>query len=211
MFNLRLAHLSCCLVAAFSFGCGDVRQDVDVDAAVTGNVDAAVAVDAMGNALDAANQTDGGSFGIVSSAYLEGGVIPDLHSCASTNISPALMWGNAPAGTLSFGIVFLDTSTDFLHSAIYDIPASVSELPENVEKVFEPSNVPGAKQPESYLRRRGYAGPCPGSTHTYEFRIHALNVANLGGLTEMSSRSDVVSAIEAASIGSTALTASFTP
>lgn len=211
MFSFRSASLSFCLVAVLGFGCGEVKQDGDVDAAVTGNIDAAVAVDAMGNSPDASSQSDGGTFGIVSSAYLEGGVIPDLHSCAGANISPALMWGNAPAGALSFGIVFLDTSTNFLHSAIYDIPSSLSGLPENVEKSFEPNNVPGAKQPDSYLRSPGYAGPCPGETHTYEFKIHALNVANLGGLTEDSSRASVVESIEAASIGSATLTASFTP
>ncbi len=193
----------------------DSNSDPAIDAAP--GVDSTVgAIDASNNTPDAANNTpDGGSFGIVSSAYMEGGVIPDQHSCkGGINISPALMWSNAPDNTQSFAVVFLDTSGNtFLHSVIWDIPSSVTELAENIEKAYEPSNVAGAKQPNSYLGTRGYAGPCPlpvGTTHTYEFRLHALNVATLPGLSLNTSREAVVAAIEAASINSTALTASFT-
>ncbi len=199
------------LAALLLGACGTVESS-STDAS-TAPVDAATdLVDAGNNTADAANNTpDGGSFGIVSSAYREGGTIPSDNSCDGLNISPALMWSNAPDNTQSFAIVFLDTSTNFLHSVIWDIPSSRTELPDNVEKAYEPSNVPGAKQPNSYLGTPGYAGPCPGKTHTYEFRLHALNVANLGGLSENTSRAAVVTAIEAASIGSTTLTASFTP
>ena len=213
---IRAQHLVSCVrplaLAALLVGaCGTVESS-SPDAS-TNPVDAATnPVDASDNTADAANNTpDGGSFGITSSAYMDGGTIPNDNSCAGLNVSPALMWSNAPDNTQSFAIVFLDTSTNFLHSVIWDIPSSRTELPGNVEKVYEPSNVPGAKQPNSYLGSPGYAGPCPGSTHTYEFRLHALNVANLGGLSEKTSRGAVVAAIEAASIGSTTLTASFTP
>mgnify|MGYP006150371571 CR=1 FL=1 len=53
----------------------------------------------------------------------------------------------------AYAIVFVDTDNGLTHSAIYDIPADTTSLPENVENAYEPSDVPGAKQP----RRRGSA------------------------------------------------------
>lgn len=204
-----------CLVATLSLGlslgCGNDDDDPVVDAAVGGTIDSAVSIDATGNAPDAANQSDGGSFGIVSSAYLEGGVIPIVHSCHGDNISPALMWGNAPVGTQSFAIVFLDTSTNFLHSVIWDIPGNLAELPEGIDNAFEPTDVPGAKQALSYNNLRGYDGPCPRVTHTYEHRLYAIDMAKLPGGSANSSGSQMVAAIQAAAISSVALTGSYTP
>lgn len=172
-----------------------------------------LAIDASGADADVA-QPDAGSFSLSSSAYAEGGVIPTVHACPAAtgaNTSPPLAWENAPEGTQSFGLVFFDTSNSFLHSVTWDIPGSRSSLPANVELAFEPASVPGAKQANSYLGTRGYAGPCPPSEHVYEFTLHALDVATLPGLGQQTSRAQAKDAIEAASIGSTTLTGSFDP
>lgn len=190
-------------------GCGDDGGSGDP-------VDASVAVDSGGgNNPDAANTTVDampGAFTLTSTAYAEGAVIPTLHTCHGDDISPQLSWTNPPAGTEAFALVFIDVSPPaFLHSAMWDIPVSRTELPEDVDQVFEPTNVPGAKQPRAWNNVRGYAGPCPGETHNYTFTLHAVDTAELSGLAQNSNRQTVVDAIEAASIGTATLTGSFDP
>jgi Raf kinase inhibitor-like YbhB/YbcL family protein len=154
-----------------------------------------------------------GPFVLTSTAYDEGGMIPKVHSCESPlNTSPALAWTGAPAGTQSFALVFKDlTFNNFLHSAIWDIPASRNDLPENVDKTFQPADVPGAKQPESYAGNRGYAGPCPPNAHTYEFALYALDEPTLAGLDMSSSIDDVLTAAEASPLGVATLSGIYTP
>ena len=48
-------------------------------------------------------------------------------------MSPPLSWSGAPSGTRSFVLVCLDPDADnFVHWVMYDIPTSVSSLPEGV-------------------------------------------------------------------------------
>lgn len=193
---------------ALGAACGDEDPGTSVDGAPS-------AADAQpGSEADAAPVADAGetTFGLTSASIEPGGVIPTAFTCQGANISPALAWSNPPAGTQAFALIFIDVSGNtFLHSAMWDIPVERLELPEDVDKVFQPTDVPGAKQPNSYAGPRGYAGPCPGTTHTYEFRLHAVNAATLGGLDQQSTRAQVVTAIEAASLGSVTLSASFDP
>jgi Raf kinase inhibitor-like YbhB/YbcL family protein len=109
-----------------------------------------------------------------------------VHTCDGANTSPQLAWTNPPAGALSFAVVFTDNSNNLIHSVIYDIPPTVTELPADVEKVFEPTDVPGAKQTRSFAGTLGYRGPCPPSLHTYEFALYALDIAALPNLTSNS-------------------------
>lgn len=152
-----------------------------------------------------------GPFTLTSTAFEEGGVIPTAHACHGANTSPPLAWSGAPTDTKSFAIIFNDRTTDFLHSVIYDIPATTTELPANVQKTYQPSNVPGAKQTRAYTMTYGYAGPCPQEMHTYEFVLYALDVEALPGVTQTTARADAVTAIEAHGIASTKLTGTYTP
>jgi len=151
------------------------------------------------------------AFAITSPLYVDGAAIPSAITCDGANTSPQLEWVNAPAGTLSFAIVFTDTTNSLIHSVIYDIPGNLSGLPADVEKVFAPSDVPGARQTRAFSNNFGYAGPCPGQTHTYEFRIYALGVATLPDATMQTSRAQAKTAIEANDLADTALTATYTP
>lgn len=193
---------------AFVGACASDDNDVSVDAAQVASDATQGNADAKAEAIDA----QAGEFQLTSNSIVEGGVIAIQFSCQGSNISPALAWANPPEGTQAFALVFKDLSIDFLHSAMWDIPVDRMELPEDVDKLFEPGDVPGAKQPNSYLNNvRGYAGPCPGEEHTYELRVHAVDAATLSGLGQQSTRAQVVAAIEAASLGSAALSASFNP
>lgn len=150
-------------------------------------------------------------FELTSTAYEEGGMIPVMYSCDGANVSPPLAWTEGPAGTMSYAIIFRDLSNGLGHAAIFDIPAATLSLPEDVEREYAPADVPGAAQCDAYDNDPGYAGPCPGSPHTYEFTIYAVPAASLG-LDEMSV--DVDDVEDAAMVGALAtatLSATYTP
>jgi len=216
------------LVLVLAFGCGgdpapdDAGNDafvaadaVIVESDAPDTVDAPAAADAR-VAVDAVSLVDAPSTGftLTSPAYAEGGVIPRTHVCTmqgGMNASPPLAWSGAPAGTMSYAIFFTDATTNFRHSAIYDIPATLTELTADVDRTTMPSDVPGARQPRGYPGTPGYAGPCPGAMHRYRFTIYAINTANLPGLTAGSSLVAVESAMIANSLGSATLTGTHTP
>lgn len=169
-----------CLVLLAACGGGDSPADPDGPAVIP---------DGPGE-TDGPTTPDGpaGALSVTSTAFAEGTTIPMEHTCNGNNTSPPLVWTGAPGGTLSFAMVLTDkTPNDFIHSVIYDIPANRLELPADIDKVFEPPDVPGAKQTKSFNNGPlGYRGPCPPSLHTYEFAVYALDIAALPNLTNNS-------------------------
>ena len=223
-----LMFLGSCLLVV---GCGGDPEPLDAGRDAFAALDAVVADDAstpvdafvladspaMPDArvsADAAIDTASSGFTLTSPAYAEGGVIPRAHVCTDQrgmNTSPPLAWSGAPAGTMSFAIFFTDATTNFRHSAIYDIPSTLTELPTDVEHVAMPTDVPGARQPRGYPGTPGYAGPCPPRMHRYRFTIYAISTPTLPGLTAGSSLAAVEAAMIANSLGSATLTGSHTP
>src|SRR5204863_9198329 len=102
--------------------------------------------------------------------------------CSPIDESPPFAWTGAPEATKSFALTFVDTDNGATKWVIWDIPSTVAALPENVSKVKNPPEVPGATQLGS-LGHIGYAGPGVGGPpmHTYEFAIWALDVEALPG------------------------------
>ncbi len=75
-----------------------------------------------------------------------------------------------------------------------------------------PATLVGSKQPFAYDNStRGYLGPCPGSMHTYQFAVFAVDANPLPGLTLASNRAAVKTAILAHDTVTATLTATFTP
>ncbi len=216
--SLAIAVLASALAVA---ACGDDERQSSTPTGPGGSGAAGGADGGMGGATGGAGgglatggaggsgaQGGGGgvaAFALTSPAFDDGTMIPDAHTCDGANISPALDWTAGPAGTQSYAIVFEDETISFLHSVIWDIPAATLALPEDVDKVYEPPDVPGAKQAIAYSGTRGYAGPCsPATINTYTFTLHALNTAELG-LDTTTTRQAARTAIEAASLGTTTL------
>lgn len=203
------------IVSVALFGCGDDGGSADAtnaanDATATGDA-ASSAADATSGSADAM-AIDGGNFTLTSSVMTDGGDFPVMYTCAGTNVSPPLAWTGAPAGTMAYALVFLDTNNGLIHSVMWDIPSATMSLPENVEKVYEPSVPAGAKQTRAYSpSTRGYLGPCPGKPHLYRFTLHAVDVATLPGLGMSTTRMEANSAIEAASIATATLEATYDP
>ena len=120
------------------------------------------------------------AFQIFSTAFAEGGWIPDLHSCQGADISPPLEWSGAPGGTLSFALVVDDPDAPagtWNHWLLYDIPAKVHNLAQG----YKAGSLGLSGQND--FGRPGYGGPCPPKglgPHRYFFNLYALSLQTLG-------------------------------
>jgi len=134
---------------------------------------------------------------ISSTAFRNGGDIPKKFTCDGADVSPPLSWSGAPPNTQSFALIADDPDAPagtWTHWVLYDIPANVTELPENVSKADKLPN--GARQGRNDFRTLGYGGPCPppGKPHRYFFKLYALD-AKLN-LAPGTTKQDVEQAIQ---------------
>jgi Raf kinase inhibitor-like YbhB/YbcL family protein len=119
------------------------------------------------------------AFTLVSAAFRDGTGIPVKYTCDGGDVSPPLSWSGAPAETRGFALIVDDPDApvgSWVHWVLYNLPAGVAELPENVAKV-ESLDLDGARQGRNDFRRPGYGGPCPppGPAHRYFFKLYALD------------------------------------
>jgi Raf kinase inhibitor-like YbhB/YbcL family protein len=96
---------------------------------------------------------------------------------SNMNISPALNWTGAPSGTMSFAVVLQDLSNGFAHWVIWNIPATTTGLPANVDKTDATPPVPAGSQQCNNGSGDGYFGP-GSECNVYEFIVYALSTAN---------------------------------
>jgi Raf kinase inhibitor-like YbhB/YbcL family protein len=90
--------------------------------------------------------------------------------------SPAFKWSGVPNGTKSLALVFRDRDLDLVRWLIWDIPPTVTELPEGITPLPNPTEVPGSSQSGSL--GTGYSPPrIPNGQ--YEFTLWALDVRML--------------------------------
>ena len=124
-------------------------------------------------------------------------------------INPDLEWMNAPAGTMSFAITFLDTTLinanmDSLgnHWAIWNIPATVMSFPEGTSTLS--GTLANAKQSGTFL------APCAQSLMNnmddqYAFTIYALSVPTITASTVANARTALMTAMTAGQVLGTAV------
>jgi Raf kinase inhibitor-like YbhB/YbcL family protein len=121
---------------------------------------------------------------LTSTAFTEGGKIPDEYSRDGDNISPPLEWTDIPRNAKSLALIVDDpdsASGDFAHWILVDLPATATELPEGV------SALPGGKMGVNDFERSAWDGPAPPKgLHHYQFKLYALY--RLLGLTKPSKR-----------------------
>jgi Raf kinase inhibitor-like YbhB/YbcL family protein len=134
---------------------------------------------------------------LTSTAFAEGAAIPAKYTCDARNVSPPLKWSGVPAGAKSLALIVDDPdapSGTWVHWVLYDLPASVSELPEDLAKSQYVAG--GAKQGLNDFKHLGYGGPCPphGNPHRYFFKLYALD--SLPDLKPGLTKKDLESAME---------------
>ena len=130
--------------------------------------------------------------------------------------SPPFAWTGAPAEAMSFALVMLDTTLTEMgmatgyHWAMWDIPASVSELPANLPSGATLTSPVSAKQYNPISP--SYLGPCPnfsggggGDPHTYVFTLYAMPEAETASLAGLDDVQALEAAIKAVAIDSTSL------
>jgi Raf kinase inhibitor-like YbhB/YbcL family protein len=121
-----------------------------------------------------ASPSDAGSAGpftLTSTAFADGGAIPREFTCDGANVSPALSWSGAPAGTAALVLVVDDPDArGFVHWLVLDLPGTDGDLPKGVD--------PAAASPQqgrNGFGQPGWGGPCPPSgTHHYAFTLTAI-------------------------------------
>lgn len=106
--------------------------------------------------------------------------------CQGGNVSPALSWSGAPAGTKSYAVTVYDpdapTGSGWWHWVVFNIPANASGLAKNAGNPQTNLLPPGSIQSRTDFGKPGYGGPCPpegDKPHRYTFTVHALKVDKL--------------------------------
>jgi Raf kinase inhibitor-like YbhB/YbcL family protein len=129
-------------------------------------------------------------FTLTSTDFTEGDTLANTQvfnefGCKGGNISPALAWSGAPAGTQSFALLMHDpdapTGSGWWHWVVYNIPPATGSLAAGAGDPKKGLMPKGAVQGRTDYGSVGYGGPCPppGKPHHYNFRLYALKVPKL--------------------------------
>ena len=140
----------------------------------------------------AAWSAESAKFRLTSADFTNNGAIANKFvfqgfGCKGDNVSPALAWSGAPAGTQSFALLVHDPDAPtggagWWHWVVYNIPASASAITQGAGTADGAALPKGAVQGATDFGAAAWGGPCPpegSGKHHYHFTLHALKVAKL--------------------------------
>jgi Raf kinase inhibitor-like YbhB/YbcL family protein len=152
------------------------------------------------------------SIDVTSSAFGEGGPIPEAYSCQGQGKSPPLSWKGGPPSAKSFVVLVTDPDAPggtFDHWGVYNLSASVTELPEGA--AARASDI-GFEQSVNDFGDATYGAVCPPPSHgahEYRFQVAALDVESLDASEGTPRQSQLVDAARAHVIGAGTLTGDY--
>jgi hypothetical protein len=109
-----------------------------------------------------------------STAFTNGGAIPQKYSCDGEDVSPDLAWSGLPEGAKSLALIVDDPDAPvgtWVHWVLYNLPPDTTSLPEGLQGL----GVSG----KNSAGQTSYGGPCPpkGKPHRYFFKLYSLDIA----------------------------------
>ena len=117
-----------------------------------------------------------------SSAFKDGGPVPEEYTDYGKGKSIPLSWSDLPPGTRSLAVVMDDpdakTPRPYVHWLIYNIPANTKSLGAGLPTKPRLDNPRAALQGSNSKHTIGYAGPRPPQgdpPHHYQIRLYALD------------------------------------
>lgn len=107
--------------------------------------------------------------------------------CTGNNMSPALVWKNAPADTKSFAVMVHDPDAvtggaGFWHWVTINLPVTTTTLAQGAGTSDGTSLPVGSRQIATDFGTPGWGGPCPptgDAQHRYQFTVYALKTEKL--------------------------------
>lgn len=124
---------------------------------------------------------------VVPGQAIAGKYVYNGFGCTGQNVSPAVMWKNAPAGTRSFAVMVHDPDAPtggagFWHWVVVDLPVGTSLIAQGAGTADGRRLPAGARQIATDFGTPGWGGPCPpegDKPHRYNFTVYALKVDKL--------------------------------
>ncbi len=142
---------------------------------------------------------------LTTTAFQEGEVIPDKHTCHGENIAPDLHLSDVPEKTAVFALIMDDPDAPngtFDHWIVWNIPG-------NLRQFTKESKLETFGNGLNSYGELGYKGPCPppGGPHHYHFKLYALDKALQ--LPNRSRKSDLENAMKGHVLAKTELVGTF--
>jgi phosphatidylethanolamine-binding protein (PEBP) family uncharacterized protein len=106
--------------------------------------------------------------------------LPTEITRSGAGTSPELTWTFAPSGTKGFVVVLQDLSNGTAHWILWNVPATTTTLPANIDQTTATPATPAGSQQcgkgTDAATTNGYYGP-GAPCNVYEFMVYALSVA----------------------------------
>ena len=116
---------------------------------------------------------------LTSTAFADGGEIPQAHTCEGRDLAPLLAWSELPKNAASLALIVDDPDAPdpaapkmtWVHWVLFDIAPSAQGIAEGAKHLPQ-----GARDGLNDWKRTGYGGPCPPiGRHRYYFKLYALD------------------------------------
>lgn len=108
--------------------------------------------------------------------------MPSKYTCDQEGINPEISWNDFSNVTKSFAFIMEDPDAplgSFVHWLAVNIPLNIAKIAEGEKIISNTSELPNSSG------KVGYIAPCPPSgSHRYTFKIFALNVDYIDGVSK---------------------------